>query len=463
MEPIVNSVSNGNLNEANKCFPEKRLKHSNDRICYLLEKGTLKHLEGQFDESNQIFDKANSIFDENDQRAKISVGKILEGGGSLIINDKMRAYEGEPYERILMHSLQAINYLMLNLKEEARIEIKRAYEESKILVQLREKEIENCRVYAKGKSINEDSLLATSLGSIFSQKSLNDLRKRTINPYQNAFTSYLSSIVYEMNNNFNDAYIDCISAYEIDPNLNTPKKDLARLASMSGLLEQKEEWDKIFGLNEKHPEKSGELIILFQCGLAAHKEQIWFPIPIPIHDHKTNTYSIVTINISFPRYVSSEFSANKIDIIINGQPKYSTEVMADLDTIALQNFYDRLPAMLIRLCIRASLKATAEYNLKNQLGKVGNIDVSSSLSSAAMAFTEQADLRSWLLAPANLQFCRCKLPAGEQPIDLVLYGKNGEILEKRSVIINIKSDKFTIINVRAINNFIGEIQVSEPL
>ena len=40
-----------------------------------------------------------------------------------------------------------------------------------------------------------------------------------MDPYQNAFTSYLSATVYEMNGGYNDAYIDCLAAHEIGETL----------------------------------------------------------------------------------------------------------------------------------------------------------------------------------------------------------------------------------------------------
>ena len=64
------------------------------------------------------------------------------------------AYESEPYERIYMHTLGAINYLALGRKDEARVEIKQAYEQSKALADLREKEIAQCRAKAERDNIS---------------------------------------------------------------------------------------------------------------------------------------------------------------------------------------------------------------------------------------------------------------------------------------------------------------------
>jgi hypothetical protein len=266
-----------------------------------------------------------------------------------------------------------------------------------------------------------------------------------------------------MNGDFNDAYIDCALAHEIAPEAKAPAKELARLAAMSGMTERQREWEKQFGPVSKRPENAGEVVVLLQCGMAAHKDQIWFPIPIPVFNAESKSFTILNITIAFPRYVATDHRACGLEISAGGNTLCATESLTNLDTLALQNFYDQLPARLLRLAVRDALKATAAYTSQGKMGQLLNVDVASAFVSAMLALTEQADLRSWLLAPANLQCARFQLPEGEHALDLVLKDKDGGQMDRRNVKVKVTRGKFTILNIRAIDDFVGSPQISEPL
>lgn len=467
MRPVTAAVQAGNPDAALKRFPEKGLQSTNDKVCYMLEKGSLQHIGGKFEESNRTFGHLSEMFVDNDMRAKIAVGKILEGGGSLLLNDKTMAYEGEPYQRVFMHTLEATNYLSLNDREKARVMIKQGYEESKALADVREAEIENshARYKSQGLSngVSEDNLLTSAFGKVFSDAHLNDLKNHTVDPYQNAFTEYLSSVVYEMEGGYNNAYIACASAHKIAPQAKVASRELARLAAKSGMGDRKKEWEKEFGPVHDPSEDSGAVVVLFQCGMAAHKEPIQFSMPVPVLDSNSGNYSVVAVNVSFPRYVTTPSRAAGLDVAQKDQVLGSTEVLTDLDAIALQSFYDRLPALLIRLAIRASIKATLENTARGRIGSVGNVGIPNLMPPSILAFTEQADVRSWLLAPANLQAVRLALPEGEQTLELSLKDANGNEIATRKVPVQVTRGKFTIVNLRAVDDFVGDVLVTKPM
>jgi len=45
----------------------------------------------------------------------------------MLINDNLKSYEGEGYEKVFLHNYKAINYLILGSCEDARVEIKNSY------------------------------------------------------------------------------------------------------------------------------------------------------------------------------------------------------------------------------------------------------------------------------------------------------------------------------------------------
>ncbi len=463
MDPVATALRGGNVTQAQALFPEKGLKSGTDRVVYLLEKGTLQHVAGEFDNSDLTFTDANRIFEENDMRATIAVGKAVEGAGSVVLNDKVLPYEGEAYERVYMHTLEAINYLMLGKKDEARVEIKLAYEQAKAVANRNAKDLDRIQREADEKKVETKRSVSEAFAQLFSSNQLDVIERSAVDPYQNAFTAYLSAVVYEMGREYNDAYIDCQMAHEIVPGAKLPADHLARLAGLSGMAQRKVEWERKFGPVRPPAEKAGDLFVVFQCGLAAHKEQVKLTIPVPIPSPRDNTISIVLVTVAFPRYHPTPTRAASMEVVCDGTLLGSTELLTDLDVIALKNFHQKVPALVVRQAIRATLKAGTSYAASNLLGQLGPIDVSSLVVSGALSFTEQADLRSWLLLPANVQSLRQRIPEGEHDIELLLKDAAGAVIDKRAVKATIERGKFTVMNLRGIDTFVGEPQVSKPL
>lgn len=463
MEPTTTALRAGNVKQAEALFPEKGLKSGTDRVVYLLDKGTLQHVASNYEQSDETFTAANKIFEDNDMRAKIAVGKALEGAGSVVLNDKVMPYESEAYERIYMHTLEAINYLMLGNKEDARVEIKLAYEQAKVVADKNAKDLEKAQRDADEKKVEGKRSVSEAFAQLFSANDLDRIERSTFDPYQNAFTSYLSSAVYEMNRQYNDAYIDCQSAHEIAPNAALPASGLARLAGLSGMRERKAEWEQKFGPAPKADPNGGDLLVLFQCGLVAHKEQVKLTIPVPVPSPRTHTISVVLVTVAFPRYHPTPTRAAGLEVLCDGQSLGATEMLTDLDIIALKNFHKKVPALVLRQAIRAALKAAASYEASGLLGQLGPIDVSSLVVSGALSFTEQADLRSWLLLPSNVQSLRQNLPGGDHDIELLLKDGAGAVIDRRAMKTTIAPGKFTVMNLRGIDSFVGDPQVSKPL
>ncbi len=152
-----------------------------------------------------------------------------------------------------------------------------------------------------------------------------------------------------------------------------------------------------------------------------------------------------------------------MEVICDGASLGSTELLADLDLIALKNFHDKATAMIVRQSLRSVLKAVAGYSARGQLGEFQGVDISSFFAGMLLSLTEQADLRSWLLLPSNLQAFRTSVPAGQHTMDFLLKDRSGSVIDKKSCTVTVEKEKFTFLNLRGIDTFVGEPQVSMPL
>ena len=95
---------------------------SKDRLLYLMERGTLLHLQGAYEESNVDFEAADRLTEE------LYTKSLSAGALSFIVNDGVVAYSGSDYESVYLNYFKALNYLALGELEEAGVEARRVDE-----------------------------------------------------------------------------------------------------------------------------------------------------------------------------------------------------------------------------------------------------------------------------------------------------------------------------------------------
>ncbi len=147
---------------------EKRYGSRNE-LLYHLDRGMLLHLAGRYQESNRFLDGAQRIAEE------LYTKSITGQAGSLLTNDNTLPYEGEDFERVMIHVISALNYVFLDEWDEALVEARRVDHQLNLF---------NDR-YEKKSVYQED-----------------------------AFARYLSGLLYEARREWNDAWIAYRKAHE---------------------------------------------------------------------------------------------------------------------------------------------------------------------------------------------------------------------------------------------------------
>src|SRR6185437_12451397 len=98
---------------------------------------------------------------------------------------------------------------------------------------------------------------------------------------QNAFTRYLSAILYESDGDYNNAYVDYKNVLDLVPDYLGLGRDLWRCAYREGMQDDLEKLVQKFGLtDEDHKEAlavskkggKGEIIVLYENGISPIKE-----------------------------------------------------------------------------------------------------------------------------------------------------------------------------------------------
>ncbi|MCR5861839.1 hypothetical protein LRS05_06660 [Flavobacterium sp. J372] len=408
------NLYNGNFKEASAGLDGNRLlQKERNKLLYLLEKGKVEHLLGNYEASNNYLEQAYIMVDD---KIKTNAGQYV---AAKFTNPMAEPYKGEDFEKVSIHYYKALNYFHLGRPADALVEAKRI----------------NIKLYE-----------------------LNEKYKENKNKYsEDAFSQILQGIIYESTGDVNNAFIAYRNAEEIYAKnegkfFGTPmpqqlKTDLMRTARIMGFREEYEKYVKKYGepnLPQQRP--AGEAIIFWENGLIAAKDQVVItasgaggafvgtyndgevsePIIIPIPPDA----NLGVINaIAIPKYRVRPTYYTKATVVVNGNEQ-PLELGQDFYPIAKQCLKDRMLREAIDIAVRFAAKKATGAGLgaiaDQTLGK-GWGDVIQAGADIAGASTEKADTRNWQTLPSTICYTRVSLKESYNNFVIRKYGQDGVI------------------------------------
>ncbi|HEY5602538.1 MAG TPA: hypothetical protein VIM41_05470 [Gammaproteobacteria bacterium] len=357
---------------------------SRDAVLYNLNKGMLLRMNGDYSASNTALETAKQLME------RLDAISVTEQTSSLLINDQVKSYEGEMFEKLVLHFYKILNYLALGKKDEARVEVLQA-----------------------------DQRL----------KEIKQQLSRDVLP-EEAGVRYLSGIVFEDLGEWSDAMIAYRKAYAAYKHgldgfkLSIPyslKLALLRLADRQGLYDELAQFTQEFGIQQwetiAERQTKGELVIVVNSGLA--------PVKLPNSATVISPSSGQLIRISVPVYVTRPIAVSGVNYQVADQ-QGQLEMMEIVDSLALKALERNMPSIIARAAARQAIKyqATKQGNQENAaLGLLVNI---------GGALLEQADTRSWTTLPQSIYMARIALDPGTYNLSLNIvssYDGNNQTLD----------------------------------
>jgi hypothetical protein len=342
-------------------------------------------MNGGYAASNAALETAKTLID---QRSAVSVS---EQTGTLLINEAMASFVGEPFEQALVHFYAALNYLQLGKRDEARVE---ALQVDLLLKELAEKTPKSAQLY------REDPLCRYLAGMIFED----------LGEWSDALIAYRKA--YE-------SYDKFAGAFGV-PVPSTLKEDLLRLTDRQGLIEERRRYEERFNQHTWTPfedwRKQGEVVFVLHAGLAPVKRSRETRVVEPKHGQ--------LVSIALPAYEPRPNPLSNFELRVDGQT-IRGEPAENVSGIAERSLEARLPGLTAKAVARAALKYNAAQSAHREKG-----DVAGLLVNVVGALTEVADTRSWTLLPDEVLIARMRLPPGTYSVHIKLLGGGGQPLRE---------------------------------
>ena len=370
-EQLDNSTPRATLLSLQEIDPPAR-----DRAQYLLNTGLLKSVTGDFEGGVEDLQNAKDILNS------LQAISISENLAAATINETLRAYDGSASERVLLHVLLSIDYLMLDDLDAARVEVLQA-------------------------AVVMDEL-ATE------EKPVGQL----------ASAHYIAGLVYELGGELDNARISYGKAANLMAMRNMPlPRSLqnsqlsvnSRLGIDKGVDEGVDEGvDQYRGQASSAVEppdpNAAEVIVIYWDGVVTSKRGTSTSVWVPSMNQ--------VVSLALPHYPPSNYVQQPFTLNIAGQ-QHRTETIEDIEALLREDLNDESAAIYAM--------TLARMISKHQFVKSAN-DQNSGLALLAnivTMLTEAADIRSWNMLPSTIQIGRFWLPAGEYSLPHPLNPESG--------------------------------------
>jgi len=367
---------------------------SKDAVIWHLEAGAATRAAGDFAASNRHFDTAAARIEAYENLPKVRLGNEA---GALFSKQQNLPYEGRAYDKILLHTYKALNYLALGEPDRARPELIRAYQRQQDAVADNRRRIEEALEAARN-SDQREVIARTQADPGFQQATASLTRGlegfRAYADYVNPFTVYLDGLYF-------------LHAGAGGADLERAIKSLRRVLEVAG---DNPAVAADLALAEARAAgratASGPLTyVIFETGRAASREQVRLDIPILVVD-------VSYIGAAFPQLVFHEDYERHLTVEA-GNTRQTTGPVASVDAIIAQDFRNELPAIITKTLIATAAKAAAAYALNDAarrqdegLGLLARL-----VTAAVQAAMNIADTRSWTTLPKEFQVARLTPPA----------------------------------------------------
>lgn len=369
-----------------------------NQLLYLLDRATITHTAGNYQASNKDFLKADDLSDIKDYTS------ITRQAATIITNDRIVPYKGEEFETVMISTYLAINFALQGELESALVEARKV------------------------------------------NRKLRKLKEEANRKYKfNAFAQYLSGLLYEMQGNWNNAYIDYKRTYAIKPDFTPIRHDLLMGASYTGNQKDLRRYENELGVTAADVAASrrlkrthGSIVLLYENGLSPRKRasEQWHEIPV-----YKKTYNR---NRSATLMVRSGLATEALDT------SAETELMYDVEGAAISNLEQKYAAIVAK---RVAGVAAREV-IGHQVGKATKSEGLGAIVKIAMAAASQADTRGWYSLPQNLQIARIYVKPGRYSVKLQINsheGTSGAVRDLGEVEIE-KPGQVVLVNYRSFND-----------
>lgn len=404
--------------------------NSKSEMWHYLNLGRLYQNEGNFTASIGAFEKAEAILIEYEERAKVSMRNIGSGAGSLLFSKGTETYYGKGYERTLMHTLNAFNYLLTGDVNGAAIEMRKMEKRQEFWL---EESSEKIKQAADKQEKSKETASNEAIMEKYSMRSMleDPVVSAMINNYQDPFSYSLSSMIATLNNDASYAEVSARRASSLDENA---KNLLAGSPITSKLFQEappksesvpdtkknkKQKKNKVTPKIPVAPEARNPFTVTVVALTGRAPSLKVENIPIPIGHLNYTTIDLPALNPPSDDVAAIRVKKNSTDETVHH--------LLHSERMAYKTLKDEMPVEIVTAIVRAASKGAAAYAATKAGGDLGGLLASVTMNVASTQM--ELSYRNWELLP-NSGFISSFACNPNDLISVELYGRDYPCVQK---------------------------------
>ncbi len=394
---LSNAWESANLERATRVTSAaaERRDGTRNEILWFLEHGAALRAAGNYEESNRAFDAAEERINRHEERARFRVG--IEAAAA-VTNLNALPYDAYAYDKVMMNTYKALNYLQLGDPDRARVEINRAYYRQRDAVRRNARRIEQARNEARDQTRDDnfDFDRAQRDDRFRSQfdRSYAHLENLTYYAdYVNPFSVYLEALYF------------MADPWSVATDLERARVSFERVGGMVAANNYVREDIQLINDLLRGGRLPPTTYVIFETGRAPVREEVRIDIALWGLSRTVPYIGAAFPNLRFQGRHDSHLT------VLTAHENYRTERLASMDSIIAQEFRNEMPVVIAKTLIATATKATAQYaatEATRDSGIIGAlVQIGGIIYQIAM---NQADLRTWQTLPKEFQIARFPTP-----------------------------------------------------
>lgn len=383
--------------------------HKKDELIWLLEQGTILSTVGDLDGGLMAFNKADDLISQQEAEAKLKVGAEAV---ALFTNQATLPYSGTAYDKIMLSTYKALDYLHQSNVDAARVELNRGLQRQRDAVADHSKKIEKTLAEAEkikspepdAKGADGEAVVAYDVARAQQDEKLSaavSQQMQVVDQYLLPYADYVNPF---------SVFVDGLFFSHLgldNADLERGRKSFERVKGMSpgGYISADYAMAEALASGQS---TDAVTYILFATGSAPSRTQTRFDIPLFLL-----TDEVSYVGASFP---ALDYHKNYIpEVMAHAAGKtYVSELLCDMDAIISRDFKNEWPVVMTKTLVSTATKAIAGQAAEKAIAS-GSNDwkmklAAKALNIGAQAATNIADLRSWVTLPKKYSYIRIPTP-----------------------------------------------------
>jgi hypothetical protein len=390
----------------------------NERVLSNLDIGMLEHFAAERESSNRHLDEAERLIEENFTKS------ISNAAASLLSNDAVLEYSGEPYEDIYINVFKSLNYLGQKDFDGAFVEVRRVNTKLAALTQQYAR-------YAAGMNQSKEAAGSVKAGST--------------EFHDSALAHFISMLMYRTDEKPDDARLDFEhigDAFRTQPHVyNFPIPELSGTLSPGTRAKL-----DVIAFTGRAPSKRAKTLYLktnaLGIGVRTTREnaqgrevtesEVYIPFFLP------GLRTGYTFKCQVPYIIANGSRVARIAVLIDGLPAGDLAMLESLENAAIETYKVKEPITNMKTVIRSTVKGIATGMATQEAEKrataAGGLfagiaaSVLGEAANVAVASTEQADLRYARYLPARAYVGEFEVDPGSHRVMVQYFDRENNLL-----------------------------------